>query len=663
MLTSCCTVILTLSIQASDYVLAPKPLQTEVTVGCYYFPGHFSAERWAPMKQYGRPVPMLGYYRDGSPEVSDWHIKWAVESGISFFAFDWYYDYNTGHVSTHNRALDEGFLKAKYRGLMKFCLMWCNEEPKTSPPYTEQNLRLLGRTLGERYFRERNYLRVDGRPVLFVSRPHRVLDSFGKGFRRRCSLVAREAGLARGVEIFWVANTTSRLAECAAAGFGAVSAYNYARAGMPGEWLRSPYDDMVKGYEGVWKQVAAEGRLPYIPPLSPGWDSRPWYGARALVRQGSTPAKFRRMCEMVTPYVDPKLNMVIVECWNEFGEGSYVEPCERFGFGYLNALRDAFGKGSGFPRNVTPTQSQKTRVVWAAVPDEPFTRFVSGTENLVVNPGMEDDWGWIKYDGAQVRFSTSISHSGRRSLEIRPGEGVKPRLPSRVATGRSYDVSAWVCAPRGGRVAVVCSLFDDSARWLRKHVPIGSSVSAAWEKIEAVYDSLDPRAAGIKLEFTVRGGPGFVDDVRVSSRGEPPALKALFADDMEAGTGWLTYAGSSATFDADVCRSGGKSLVCPPGTGVKCAKRISTQQGATYTVEAWIRCEPTATIRIKAAMFGEQGRFLQRYCDLDRLSWQDWFRARGRVRIGEADVDSFNVEFVSLGGRTWIDDVRVETVR
>jgi len=659
MFTSCCVAILTLSAQASDYVPVPKPVQTDVTVGCYYFPGHFSAERWTPMKRYGAPVPVLGYYRDGRPEVSDWHIKWAVESGISFFAFDWYYDYETGHVSVHNRALDEGFLKAKYRGLMKFCLMWCNEERKTKPSYTEKDLRLLGRTLGERYFQESNYLGVGGRPVLFVSRPHRVLDSFGKGFRQMRPIVAREAG----VEIFWVANTTTRLAECAEAGFDAVSAYNYARAGMPGEWLRSPYNEMVEGYEETWRRVTTEGSLPYIPPLSPGWDSRPWYGARALVRQGSTPAKFRRLCERVKPYVDPQLNMVIVECWNEFGEGSYVEPCEGFGFAYLNALRDVFGKDREFPRNVAPTERQKARLVWPAIPDEPFTRFVSGVQNLVVNPSMEDDWGWMKYDGSGARFSSSVCHSGRRSLEVRPGEGVKPRLPSRVTTGRSYDVSAWVCAPRGGRVDVVCSLFDESARWLHRHVPIGSSESAEWQKVEGVYDSLDGQVAGIKLEVTARDGAGFVDDAQVSPKGEPPALQTLFADDMEAGTGWLTYAGQPATFDAKVHRGGGKSVVCPPGTGVKSARRIAAREGATYTVEAWIKCEPMATVRIKAALSDGQGRFLQRYYDFDRLSWQEWFRAKRSLRVGEADVGSFNVEFVSLGGRTWIDDVRVEGVR
>ena len=50
---------------------APRPLPTEVKVGCYYFPGHFHAARWSPMVAHGGPTPLLGRYRDGAPGVSD----------------------------------------------------------------------------------------------------------------------------------------------------------------------------------------------------------------------------------------------------------------------------------------------------------------------------------------------------------------------------------------------------------------------------------------------------------------------------------------------------------------------------------------------------------------------------------------------------------------
>ena len=32
-------------------------------------------------------------------------------------------------------------------------------------------------------------------------------------------------------------------------------------------------------------------------------------------------------------------------CWNEFGEGSYVEPTKRDGFAYLERIRKIFAGG------------------------------------------------------------------------------------------------------------------------------------------------------------------------------------------------------------------------------------------------------------------------------------------------------------------------------
>jgi hypothetical protein len=36
----------------------------------------------------------------------------------------------------------------------------------------------------------------------------------------------------------------------------------------------------------------------------------------------------------------PKILMI--EAWNEFGEGSYIEPTKKWGFGYLEAIKKAF---------------------------------------------------------------------------------------------------------------------------------------------------------------------------------------------------------------------------------------------------------------------------------------------------------------------------------
>ena len=62
----------------------------------------------------------------------------------------------------------------------------------------------------------------------------------------------------------------------------------------------------------------------------------------------STPAKFevalkraKDWSDANTPKGYPKL--ITVNSWNEWTEGSYLEPDTQFGFGYLDAVKKVFG--------------------------------------------------------------------------------------------------------------------------------------------------------------------------------------------------------------------------------------------------------------------------------------------------------------------------------
>ncbi len=44
---------------------------------------------WDYIRNFPDRMPVLGYYAEGTPQVIDWQIKWAVEHGIKFFALLW----------------------------------------------------------------------------------------------------------------------------------------------------------------------------------------------------------------------------------------------------------------------------------------------------------------------------------------------------------------------------------------------------------------------------------------------------------------------------------------------------------------------------------------------------------------------------------------------
>ena len=62
---------------------------------------------------------------------------------------------------------------------------------------------------------------------------------------------------------------------------------------------------------------------------------------------------------------------VLIEAWNEWGEGSYIEPHREFGFGYLDAIRDVFTASPGAHQDVTPADVELGPY---DVPEPPPTR-------------------------------------------------------------------------------------------------------------------------------------------------------------------------------------------------------------------------------------------------------------------------------------------------
>ncbi len=488
----------------------PRPATGPVQVGVYIFPGwyrdkgrgdypyytHDEDSEWRLIARCPKPRPLLGFYDDSLPEVNDWHIKWALEHGISFFAFDWYWNAGEHRLL---RTLERGFLKARYANMMKFCIHWCNHgldwrtrqwyplmgladahvengalvarattgdpafacpvrieakdykslivrmsidrgnrgqffwggagnpvsernslsfdlvpdarvheyvldlasvpawtgninqlrlDPTAGPAgaavrldslrlvpavpgkaralhwefndaasfnsLTPAGLDLTARALLEmtdylakHYFHRANYLTVHGRPVFMIWDPRAVIRANGgpEGFKR--VLWKMNARLRRnGIRPMYLISLRPG-DDIEAAGFDAITGYGYYGADFdaPYEWGAGagiPYALNVRHYESVWRSVSSLVHVPYLLPIGTSWDSRPRHGKRAAVIFGKTPELFRTLCRNSLKYVDRRLNMVIIEAWNEWGEGSFLEPDRDSGFAYLDVVREVF---------------------------------------------------------------------------------------------------------------------------------------------------------------------------------------------------------------------------------------------------------------------------------------------------------------------------------
>lgn len=341
---------------AAVLVLAVARSAGAVDIGVYYYPGWRSDYiNWKDIKGLagsrspGRPwpdrEPLLGYYPEEEAWVAEKHIDWASQYGITFFAYDWYWGAGQPEYA---HALNN-YLQAKNRSKLKFCLLWAyhiavlknQTEFDAMVAYWMQN-----------YFSQPTYYRIDDKPVIFVFSFDKLeanAKQFGESAR---TLLARAntKAMAGGYKgIYFVVTTDGRPSDDIEAwflgnGFNAYSGWNYveSRGGRIDD-----YTTMVDGYLDFYRSAATTmKRLPYIVPASPGWDSRPWGGNSAVVRNNPTPEKFERMLLGAKKLMDenkdiPKILMI--EAWNEFGEGSYIEPTKLWGFRYLETIRKVFG--------------------------------------------------------------------------------------------------------------------------------------------------------------------------------------------------------------------------------------------------------------------------------------------------------------------------------
>jgi lipopolysaccharide biosynthesis protein len=80
-----------------------------------------------------------------------------------------------------------------------------------------------------------------------------------------------------------------------------------------------------------------------------GWDNTPRRGAHSTVLHGANPANFRRWLRAVVKHEKDSPGsserLVFINAWNEWGEGTYLEPDQEFGRGWLEAVAASIGDG------------------------------------------------------------------------------------------------------------------------------------------------------------------------------------------------------------------------------------------------------------------------------------------------------------------------------
>ena len=317
-------------------------------------------------------VPLWGYTNEADPKVMEKKITAAVKHGVNVFIYDWYwYD---GKPFLEN-GLDSGFLGAKNNQQMRFYLMWANHDHTSYLDYTtEDKSKIYWQGAVDRatfdkmtdhiikdYFSKPNYYKIAGEPVFSIYELSTFIRGIGGVQAAKEALLSfAEKTKAAGFPglhlqgILWsalpstlsaVPGDSSKTQNNTVMDLGVKSLTNY-------QWCHyvplDRYDRWgAKAIEG-WYKFDKEFTVPFFPNVSIGWDPNPRYpvGVQGLVK-GTTPQEFKKFLLRAKAFVDahpdqPKL--ITINAWNEWAEGSYLEPDKEYGFQYLDAVKDVFLK-------------------------------------------------------------------------------------------------------------------------------------------------------------------------------------------------------------------------------------------------------------------------------------------------------------------------------
>ena len=368
--------------------------------GVYYFPNYHVDPRnevvhgagwteWELMKQaqsrfpgHSQPrIPLWGYEDESDPSVFAKKIDAAADHTITHFIFDWYW-YNDGPFL--NRCLDVGYMDAPNNSRLKFALMWANHDWTDIHPakyrnngdvlypgtVTSETFDTMTDYIIDKYFKHPGYWTIDGLPYFSIYDLSAFINGFGglegartalDGFRRK----SLDAGLP-GIHLNAVVWSIKILPNeqkiddpnimLKYLGFDSITSYVWVHHVALDQFPTMEYTDIAAKADASCEKITKEFDLPYHPNVTMGWDSSPracqsdvfaniGYPFTPVI-QGNTPEAFRKSLADTKAFLDANggYKILNINSWNEWTEGSYIEPDMIHGMAYLEAIRDVFGE-------------------------------------------------------------------------------------------------------------------------------------------------------------------------------------------------------------------------------------------------------------------------------------------------------------------------------
>ena len=325
---------------------------------------------------------MENYYDLTNVETQKWQVELAKKYGV--YGFCMYHYWFNGHLLLEKPV--NQYLEHKELDL-PFCLCWANEYWTNGWVSAENTLLIAHDNSCEQdwidhfyyflpFFKDARYIKVDRKPLLIIYFPdilqrcNEMIDCWRKlakenGFEDLYILYQKamthfnndvdKSHFDGGIEFqpgySQVRNQSTTMKR--------YSEFRIKLATLLRVKLHINLSHKTHGrekhmdYDSTWEDIinTRPDNINMYPGAFVDWDNTPRKGTRGSLYDKVNPEKFKNYLsrQIINARDNYHKDMLFLFAWNEWGESGYLEPDEKYGYGNLEAIRDALTDNDELP--------------------------------------------------------------------------------------------------------------------------------------------------------------------------------------------------------------------------------------------------------------------------------------------------------------------------
>ena len=279
--------------------------------------------------------PLLGFYNSCDKIVIDKHIDWATGNGIDVFIleFGWIRPDSPYDIVVRKYLFESDLIDS-----IKFAIF-----------YFPRDLYYDFSFMSTYYFNHSSYLKINEKPLIFIVDLPIYWREFGVNktnnlFKNLKDFIKREYGY----ELFlfgdiWPDINSSFLDDLNTSFNGIFNWGNLWYNVGGNEVSYSRYADKYSEYWKKWSSLAEKNGLYFALLILPGFNDNPYatYYNKTYHCIERNPERFYDLLQVAKKYAT-SLGVIIFYTWNDFHEGTCIEPTLEYGFTYLNIIKRCF---------------------------------------------------------------------------------------------------------------------------------------------------------------------------------------------------------------------------------------------------------------------------------------------------------------------------------